>query len=141
MWFSNRRAKFRREEKLRLQKREIGGAANYVGGAAAGNGATSATNNMLGSAGSGLVGAAVGTASSGSVGAGAAAPAGGSGVTAGGALGLLQSGGFPSPLAAYGSFAYGLPSASTAPNVAANSLGEGFGCAVHNSLFTYFKSL
>ena len=129
MWFSNRRAKFRREEKLRQQKREVGGAASYGGGtgAAAGNGAASmATNNMLGPAGSGLAGTVLGAASVGSAGAGTAAH-----TTAGGALGLLQSGGFASPLAAYGSFAYGLPNAATASNATANSFGDGFGCAIH----------
>ena len=131
MWFSNRRAKFRREEKLRQQKRELGGAASYGGGtgAAAGNGSASmATNNMLGPAGSGHSGAVFGAASGCSTGTGTAAPTNG---TAGGALGLLQSGGFTSPLAAYGSFAYGLPNAATASNATANSFGDGFGCAIY----------
>ena len=129
MWFSNRRAKFRREEKLRQQTREFGGATNYSGGnwPTLGDGdASAATNNSV--AGSGLSKVAGGSATVVSMGAGYTAPVG-EAIAAGGTLGLLQGGRFPAPLTAYGSFAYGLPTAVAATNLTANSFGEGFRCA------------
>ena len=136
MWFSNRRAKFRREEKLRQQKREIGGETNYSGGngATLGDGdASTAINNSVGSAGSGLPKVEGVSATVVSMGAGYTSPVG-EAISAGGTLGLLQGGGFPAPLTAYGSFAYGLPNAVAAPNLAANSFGDGFGCAIYKLL-------